>query len=125
MASLYLDDDLDPALASLLRQRGVDTISSIEAGTVGQRDELHPEWVSSHGRVLVSYNFHDFLPIAERWFLDGREHAGIILSFRQFRRHQIGELLRLLLRLLAAVLPDELHSTVRFLDEFREHEQIE
>ncbi len=125
MVSLYLDDDLDPALAPLLRQRGVDAISSIEANTVGQKDELHLQWAASHGRILVSYNFHDYLPIAERWFLDGHEHAGIILSFRQFRRHQIGELIRLLLRLLAAVPPDELYNTVRFLDEFREQRQIE
>lgn len=117
--SLYLDDDVDHALARLLHAHGVDAISTLEAGTVGHPDEWHLEFATAQGRALVSYNFHDYLPLAESWFTAGREHAGIILSFRQFRREQIGEAIQLLLRLLTAVPASELRNTVRFLDEFR------
>jgi hypothetical protein len=119
-ARLYLDDDVDHALAGLLRLRGVDAVSSLEAGTAGWPDERHLEWAAAEGRVLESYNFHDSLPMAEVWFRAGREHAGIVLSFRQFRRSRLGEVLALLLRLVAAVPEHELRDTVRLLDEFRD-----
>jgi predicted nuclease of predicted toxin-antitoxin system len=118
-ASLYLDDDIDHHLARLLRARGVDAICTIEAGTVGRPDQEHLAFAAAQGRVLVSYNFHDYLPIAETWFTAGSGHAGIILSYRQFRRDQLGEAIHLLLRLLSTVPADELRNTVRFLDEFR------
>jgi hypothetical protein len=119
-AKLYLDDDVDSALAGLLRLRGLDAVSTLEAGTAGQADERHLERATAEGRALVSYNFHDYLPMAEAWFRAGREHAGIVLSFRQFRRSQLGEALALLLRLVAAVPEHELRNTVRLLDEFRD-----
>ena len=118
-ASLYLDDDVNPDLAALLRFRGVDALNTAEAGTLGQADEAHLHWAAAQGRALVSYNFHDYLPLAAEWFHAGREHAGIVLSYRQFRRHELGEAVRLVLRLLSAVPSDELRNTVRFLDEFR------
>jgi hypothetical protein len=117
-AKLYLDDDVDSALAGLLRLRGVDAVSSLEAGTVGWPDERHLERAAAQGRALVSYNFHDYLPMAEAWFRAERDHAGIVLSFTQFRRAHLGEALRRTLRLVAAVPGDELRNTVRLLDEF-------
>jgi hypothetical protein len=77
-ARRYPDDDVDPALAGLLRLRGVDAASSLEAGTVGWPDERHPERATAEGRFLVSYNLHDYLPLAEAWFRAGREHAGAV-----------------------------------------------
>jgi hypothetical protein len=119
-ARLYLDDDVDSALAGLLRLRGVDAVSSLEADTVGWPDEQHPERAAAEGRALVSYNFHDYLPLAEEWYRAGRDHAGIVLSFTQFRRAQLGEALRRTLRLLVVVSDDELRNTVRLRDEFRD-----
>lgn len=119
-ARLYLDDDVDPALAGLLRLRGVDAVSSLEAGTTGWADEWHLAQATAEGRALVSYNFHDYLPLAEAWFRAGRGHAGIVLSFTQFRRAHLGETLRRVLRLLTAVPEHELRDTVRLLDEFRD-----
>ena len=66
----------------------------------------------------MSYTFHDSLPMAEAWFRAERDHAGIVLSFTQFRRAHLGEALRRTLRLVAAVPDDERRTTVRLLDEF-------
>jgi hypothetical protein len=118
-ANLYLDDDVIPDLARLLRGRGIDALTSAEAGMVGQADQAHLEFAVAGGRALLSHNYHDFLPLAEQWFRSGRHHHGVVLSFRQFSRQQLGEALQLVLRLLVAVPPAELSDTVRFLDEFR------
>jgi len=119
-ASLYLDDDVTPALARLLLARGIDAITTAEAGTLGSADEVHLEFAARAGRVLLSYNYHDFLPLAEQWFVIGREHQGVILSFHQYSQDQIHVALQRTLRLLAAVPAEELRNTVRFLDEFRD-----
>jgi hypothetical protein len=120
IASLYIDDDVYPELARLLRGRGIDAVSTLDAATAGQADDAHLEYAASQGRALLSYNFHDYLPMARQWADNGWSHAGIILSYRQFSRAQFGELLTRTLRLLAVVSAEELKDTVRFLDEFRE-----
>ena len=119
-AKLYLDDDIQAALARLLRSRGIDAASSAEVGMLGRADDEHLRFAAAQGRALLSYNFHDYLPLARQWFAAGHTHAGIILSFRQYSRAQLGEALRLVLRLLAVVDAAELENTVRFLDEFRD-----
>jgi predicted nuclease of predicted toxin-antitoxin system len=118
-AKLYLDDDVAPELARLLRMRGIDAISSSEVGTVGLADDEHLRYAAGEARVLLSYNFHDYLLLAEAWSSAGTEHRGIILSYRQFSRAQLGEALRLTLRALAGVSPEHLRNSVRFLEEFR------
>jgi Domain of unknown function (DUF5615) len=119
VASLYLDDDVTPILARLLRARGIDAIASVEAGNLGIDDEAHLEYAAGTGRVLLSYNYHDFLPLAERWYGAGREHARVLLSFHQYRLPELSIALQLTLRAVATTPGVDLRNTVRFLDEFR------
>jgi hypothetical protein len=87
---------------------------------LGRPDEDHLRFAAAQGRALLSYNFHDYLPLARQWYENGQSHSGVILSFRQFRRAELGDAVRLVLRLLAAVQSDHLENTIRFLDEFRD-----
>jgi hypothetical protein len=124
-AKLYLDDDVQVALAQLLRSRGVDALSSAEVGMLGRADEDHLRFATAQGRALLSYNFHDYLPLARQWYEGGQSRSGVILSFRQFSRAQLGEAVRLVLRLLAAIEADKLENTIRFLDEFRHQAPVQ
>ena len=86
---------------------------------LGIADEAHLEYAASTGRTLLSYNYHDYLPLARRWFAEGRDHFGILLSFHQYRLPELSMALQLTLRALAMTPPADLKNTVRSLDEFR------
>jgi predicted nuclease of predicted toxin-antitoxin system len=116
--TLYTDEDVTDRLAVLLRQRGLEAISAIEAGMTGQTDEANLLYATAHDMVLFSFNVRDYVLLARQWALDDRQHAGILLS-DQFARHQMGELLHRLLRFLNTVSANEMVNAVRYLPEPR------
>jgi len=115
---LYLNEDIPPDLAKLLRERGFDVVSTHEVGMSGRSDEEQMEFSCREGRAILSCNFHDFLKLAKEWFLTGREHYGIIISYRQYSRKDLGKLLQGITELLNNLTPEEIYNTVRVLDEF-------
>ena len=117
-ARLYLDEDVTPQLARLLRARGVDVVSAHERGTQEYLDDAQLEYAAAEQRAILTFNFVDYLRIGAEWYAAGREHAGIVVSFRQYSRRQFGGLLRTTLVLLNEVSAVELRGTVRVLDEF-------
>jgi len=113
---LYTDEDVTPRLADLLRERGYESQSVWDAGTVGLTDEEQLLFAASRGWTILTYNRKDFATLARRWYGDGREHAGIVLS-RQFSSRQTGELLRQVCGLLETVTAAEMWNTVRTLQD--------
>ena len=118
-AKVYLDEDVSPLVARLLRERGFDVISALEMGHRGLSGEDHLLYAPSEGRVLVSYNIRDYSRLAEVWFAAGREHAGLILGYGQYSRSQTGEVVRTLVRLLNTVTAEEIRNASRHIEEFR------
>ncbi len=53
---LYLDEDVDVALATALRQRGIDVLTTQEAGTLGLPDEDQFAFATQAGRVFFTHN---------------------------------------------------------------------
>ena len=116
--ALYTDEDVTRVLAELLRQRGYDAISAHEVGLIGVPDEAHLTFAAAQNRAVLTYNRDDFLTLSRQWYVQGRDHAGIIIS-QQFRQRAIGELLRQTLNLMNAVVASEMRNTVRFLQSYR------
>jgi predicted nuclease of predicted toxin-antitoxin system len=110
--SLYTDEDVTDRLALLLRERGYEAESALEAGTTGFTDEQQLAFAANRGLTLLTYNRRDFIVLAQRWHDASRDHAGIILS-HQFSNRQTGELLRQVCRFLESVPADEMWNTVR------------
>jgi hypothetical protein len=50
-------------------------------------DEAQLTYAAEKGMALLTYNIQHFIPLAQAWYLAGREHAGIILS-EQFSQRQ-------------------------------------
>jgi predicted nuclease of predicted toxin-antitoxin system len=117
-AAVYTDEDVGPHLAPALRRRGHEAQSTEEAANREHTDEAQLSYATTHGMVVLTYNAQDFIPLAHRWYLAGRDHAGIILS-EQFSQRQFGELLRRVLRLLDRLTADELYNQVVFLQQFK------
>jgi Domain of unknown function (DUF5615) len=82
---VYLDEDLSPSIALLLRQRGLDATSVHEVGTSQLGDRAQLEYATREGRRIVTRNVVDFLELARDAVASNTRHAGIVLVPPSFR----------------------------------------
>jgi hypothetical protein len=82
---LYLDEDLSPAIAVILRQRGVDASAAYEAGNAQLDDRAQLAYATREGRAIVTANVVDFIELAHEAVATNTEHAGIVLVPSSFR----------------------------------------
>jgi hypothetical protein len=84
---LYLDEDaMAAAVTAGLRLRGIDVLTTLEAGLLNQADEDQLAFAASLSRVLYSFNIPDFLRIHSIWSAKGRNHTGIVLAQQRLSR---------------------------------------
>jgi len=114
---LYLDHDISYRLAEQLRARGYDAIGAWEVGKAHLSDVAQLEYAAKQGRVLVTCNAQDFVPLYIEWWDIGRHHSGIVTS----EQLEFGEMLRRLVRFLETVTAAEMKDAIRNLAEFKEH----
>lgn len=111
----YLDEDVIPLAARLLRDRGLDAVSVHEVGAIGLSDESQLLRATAQGRCLVTRNRDDFIRLTVEAFASGRPHHGVIIVPFSFPNTRPGYLADALARL-AAENPGGLPSyTVTFL----------
>lgn len=82
---VYLDEDLSPSIALLLRQRGVDATSAHEVGNSQLEDRAQLGCATREGRAIVTRNVVDFLRLARDAVATNTGHAGIVLVPASFR----------------------------------------
>ncbi len=83
-----------------LRSRGVDVLSSLDAGMNARDDESQLILAAAQGRVLVSANARDFAVLHREWMERGQPHFGVLIIPQQ--RYSTGEIVRRTLRLASA-----------------------
>jgi len=76
---VYLDENLSPRIAEILRAGGVDAVSAHEAGRTGIDDRSQLRHAAQEGRAIVTCDVSDFLVLAADAIAANTEHAGIIL----------------------------------------------
>lgn len=112
---LYLDEDITPVLASVLRGRGYDVVSAHEVGMRGKRDEEQLEYAISQGRVLMTFNAKHFAPLAEKYFRAGREHYGVIAT----KTLDLAGLIRLTITMFQKTTAEQLRNSFVWLEGYR------
>lgn len=117
--AIYADEDVHKLFAKEIRRHGFDAISADEEERREASDEKQLEYAVSLRRTLLSHNQKHFEPLHGKWLQEGREHAGIILS----TQIPLGELLRRTLRMLDEVTADEMHNSLRYLNDFAERKK--
>jgi hypothetical protein len=114
-ARLYIDEDaMRSALMQALRARGVDVTSVGEQGRQGYSDEQQLEFATTEGRALYTFNVKDYVLLHIRFLEQGLSHAGIIVA-DQHRNYSVGEQMRRLLRLMAAMSAEEMRNQIIYL----------
>jgi uncharacterized protein with PIN domain len=116
---LYVDTDITPKLARILRSRGYDVVSAHEIGLAEVTDEEHMTFAAAERRALLSCNARDFTPIFEDYWFAGRDHSGVIVSAQL----ELGEMLRRVMAFLDNVTADEMRNNWKNLAEFAEKSQ--
>ena len=76
---VYLDENLSPRIAEILRAAGVDAVSAHEAGRTGIDDRSQLAHATQEGRAMVTCDVSDFIVLAAEAIAANAEHAGIIL----------------------------------------------
>ena len=109
--SLYLDEDVDLLIATLVRASGFDAISTRDAGQSGNSDPEQLAYAISQRRAIVTHNRDDFDDLAREYAANGQDHFGIIIA----RRNSPYEIRRRLLLILDQVTADEMMNQVRYI----------
>lgn len=103
----HLDEHIDHAVATGLRQRGIDVTTTTDAGLLGASDEQQLEFASQNGRVVLTQDA-DLLRLHQQ----GIPHKGIVFSPSGTR--SVGELVRFLCLLHDCVEADEMRDFIEF-----------
>ncbi len=104
--------------APLLRERGFEAQSALEAEMIAAEDGEQLAFAAARGMAILTSNVADFVSLAQDYAATGRTHAGIILSSEQFSRRRLGDLLKMVLRLLNTLSADDLRNSVVYLQSF-------
>ena len=104
---IYTDEQVPVAVVEGLRRRGIDVLSTQEAGMLGTSDEQQLDLAISQGRVIFTQD-DDFL----RLHAQGVSHSGIVYTHQQT---PIGEIIRGLMLICQILEVEEMRNHVEFL----------
>ena len=76
---LYLDEDISPKVAEILRKKGMDVVSAHETGMLETSDNEQLAFAATEGRVMVTRNRDDFITLSVQFFEDLKPHNGLII----------------------------------------------
>ncbi len=112
---VYLDEDVAFSFYKALKNRGVDVITTQEAGNKGLSDIEQLNYAIKVKRIIFSHNKRDFAIIHKNIIKQNKEHYGIIIS-DQLRT---GDLLKRFMKLWFELSAKEMVNKLEFLSNWK------
>lgn len=96
-----------------LEARGIDVLTTFDAGMVGSDDAAQLDFANEQGRVIFTFNVADFCRLDAEYQSSGSQHAGIVVAHR--RKLSLGEQVHGLARLTSTVPAEAIVAQLVFL----------
>jgi len=113
----YLDEDLSPKIAEIMRKLGADATTAHEVGMTGASDEEQLGLAAAQSRCLVTRNRNDFILISRAYVDSGLPHCGVIIVPYTFKGNEFNRIAEALVAF-ASLNPNGLPPyTVAFLND--------
>jgi predicted nuclease of predicted toxin-antitoxin system len=104
----YFDENMDHDIAKALRGRGIDVLTTAEAGNAGADDKTQLAFSLAEKRVVVTQD-EDFLILDS----ENTPHSGI--AYYKHRSRTTKEIIRGLVLIYEILTPDDMANHVEFL----------
>jgi predicted nuclease of predicted toxin-antitoxin system len=75
----YIDEDVAISFSQALSNRGVDVITTQDAGNKSLSDAEQLAYAVGEGRAIVTHNRKDFILLYNDFVFSGKSHPGIIV----------------------------------------------
>ena len=105
----YFDHNMQDAVATTLRSRGIDVLTAREDHHDQEPDDVVLQRAQDLGRVMVTHD-QDYLDLAHEWQMSSRPFAGVV--FCHLSQSSIGLMVSELELVAQALTPEELVNTV-------------
>jgi hypothetical protein len=79
-ASLYTDEDIANLVVTLLRARGLDVLTTLDAGMASCSDQQQLAYAAAQERCLLTHNQVDYERLHLSYIEIGQQHSGIIVT---------------------------------------------
>ena len=112
---LYLDEDISPKVAVVLRKKGLDTVSAHEISMLEASDEQQLSFAADEQRAMVTRNRDDFITLTVRFFIDLKPHHELIIAPHTIQGYQFSTLASLLVKFSKNYTHDMEPYTIEFL----------
>lgn len=109
--SLYLDEDVDVVIESMLKARGFPVTTTLADGNRGANDNDQLAYAADRQMAVLTHNRQHFEHLFEECASAGRMHSGIIIAVRRPAR----EVVRRLITILNHVTADEMDNQLRYI----------
>ncbi|MDT5123283.1 MAG: hypothetical protein QOC96_2765 [Acidobacteriota bacterium] len=105
---LYLDEDVNPLVAGLVRARGFVAQTTQETGRTRTGDAAQLAYAVSQQRAMLTHNRDDFARLTQEYFAAGRKHFGIIIAVRRPPQELVLRLMTILNQTTADEMEDQI-----------------
>lgn len=108
---VYLDEDVDVLVASLLHSRGFDATTAQQVGQLGKSDAEQLEYAVSQKKAILTHNRIDFEHLAREYFEQEKMHFRTLVAVRK----PYQEVVRRLLAILNSTTNDEMENQILYI----------
>jgi len=107
------EDGSENAVVRGLRARGIDVITTADAGRLGATDAEQIAFAAAENRTIYSFNVGDFARLHRHYLERGLQHSGIVVLPDQ--RCSVGEKIRRVARFVYSVAAEDMVNRMEYL----------